>query len=85
MSKEDMARSARGAVDLSPCRASTSANNQSLLEPAARSRPFGTSALRSRRLLAQAPRPPADVRDLERYVTGPSGREEYMHRRREDL
>jgi hypothetical protein len=46
----------------------TSLNNQSLLEPATRSRPFGTSALRSRHLLAQASRPPADVRDLERYV-----------------
>jgi len=41
-------------------------NNQFLLAPATRSRPFGTSALRSRRLPAQAARPPADVRNFER-------------------
>jgi hypothetical protein len=43
-----------------------SGNKQFLLAPATRSRPFGTSALRSRRLPAQASRPPADVRNLER-------------------
>ena len=49
----------------------TSNNKRFLLEPAARSRPFGTAALRSRRLLAQASRPPAAVRNLERYVPSP--------------
>jgi len=46
----------------------TSSNKRFLLEPAARSRPFGTAALRSRRLLPQASRPPAAVRNLERYL-----------------
>jgi hypothetical protein len=56
-------------------------NKQSLLAPATRSRPFGTSALRSRRLLSQATRPPADVRDLERYRQAEawSGKEQRKH------
>jgi hypothetical protein len=43
--------------------------SSSCSRPLARSRPFGTSALRSRRLHVQASRPPADVRNFERYLT----------------
>jgi hypothetical protein len=42
-------------------RGSTAENNQSQHAPHAGPRPFGASALRSRRLLGQAPRPPADA------------------------